>query len=150
MKQLSLFALFAFSATLLSFSPYPGGEHFEVYLNNKLLIQHVVGRETAIQNLELNAADPGKLAIKYDHCGTIGKSRSLGIKDASDKTLKTWKFPDTSEYANGRMNLEAEEIVKLFKGGASPLRLTYTSNEIPKGRVLASVTLSGVKVVTKK
>jgi hypothetical protein len=149
MKRLSLLALVAFSATLFSFSPYPGGEHFEVYLNNKLLIQHIVGRQTAIQNLALSPTDPGKLSIKYDHCGTIGKSRSLSIKDASDKTLRTWKFPDTSENSNGRMTLEVEEIVKLIKGVASPLQLTYTSHELPKGRVLVSVTLSGVEVVSK-
>lgn len=135
-KMLSLLVL---STALFSFSGKPGGEGFEVYLNNKLIVQKFGNQMNTAQPIQLNQGSPNdELTIKYYHCGTIGKNRVLTIKDGQDKTLKEFRFADASSNASG-MKCSVKDIFSLKKGNNSTLKLYYTSSELPRGRLLATL-----------
>lgn len=135
-KMLSLLVL---STTLFSFSGKPGGEGFEVYLNNKLIVQKFGNQMNNAQTIELNQGSPNdELTIKYYHCGTTGKNRVLTIKDGQNKILKEYHFADASSNASG-MKCRVNDIFSLKKGNNSTLKLYYTSSELPGGRLLATI-----------
>jgi len=72
----------------------------------------------------------------------MGKNRSLTIKDGQNKTLKEWHFADA---ATGKvaMTCKVKDIVGLKKNnGTITLDLYYSSNELPKGRQLASLVVA--------
>src|SRR4026208_1878559 len=144
--------LLALSAVLFSFSVktaerlFPsksdfGGEGFEVYLNNKLVIQQFGEKMNNVKSLELDqSASNGQLAIRYFHCGQPGKSRVITIKDEQNVVLKEWRFGDTKE-ASARLCCNVKDILSLPKIKAGKkVNLYYTSTELPKGRLLAILT----------
>ena len=66
--------LFSFSVktagTISSYKANLGGEGFEVYLNDKLVLQQYGNDMDKIKNLQLDqSASNGQLAIRYYHCG---------------------------------------------------------------------------------
>ena len=135
-KMLSLLLM---STTLFSFSGKPGGKGFEVYLNNKLIVQRFGNQMYTAQTIQLNQGCPNdELTIKYYHCGTIGKNWVLTIKDAQDKTLKEFRFADASSNA-AAMKCSAKDIFSLKKGNNSILKPYYSSSEFTAGRMLASI-----------
>jgi len=147
-KGASLLALAAFFTTLFSFSVKPGGEGFEIYLNNKLMLQQYGSQMDAVKSLQLNQRlSNDQLSIKYHHCGRVGKSRMITIKDGQNKILKEWRFADATD-AGASMNCKVKDIVALQKGNTSQLKLYYSSTELPKGRLLASIIL-GTTATTK-
>ena len=88
-------ALLAICTTLFSFSPKPGGEGFEIYLDNKLLVQRYGSDMNTVQSLECSqSAATSRFIIKYYHCGRAGKNRIVTIKDAQNNVLKEFHFPD--------------------------------------------------------
>lgn len=132
-------ALLALCTALFSFSGKPGGEGFEVYLNNKLILQrfgYQINNAQTIQLKEGSVTD--ELTIKYYHCGTTGKNRMLTIKDGQNKVLKEFRFADASSNASG-MKCSVKDIFSLKKGNNNTLKLYYTSSELPGGRLLASI-----------
>ncbi|MCW3089063.1 MAG: hypothetical protein JWP81_132 [Ferruginibacter sp.] len=87
MKQMisKTIMLVAIAATLLSFTNF-GGEGFEIYLNNKLVIQQFGSKMTEVQCLKLDHHSMNdQLTVKYHHCGHIGKNRTITIKDGQNK-----------------------------------------------------------------
>ncbi|HEX2630529.1 MAG TPA: hypothetical protein VHM26_16030, partial [Chitinophagaceae bacterium] len=82
-------------ASLLSFSSKPGGEGFEIYLNNKLLVQRFGQEMNSVQTISLNniSADD-QLRVRYHHCGKAGKNRLITIRNSENKILKEWKYTD--------------------------------------------------------
>src|SRR5262245_44322990 len=134
----SLLLLGAF--TLLSFTPPRGGEGFEIYLNGKLVVQKFGNQLNDVKSLQL---DPGsandELTIKYFHCGQIGKNRSLTIRDGQNKILKEWHFTD----GKTDMTCKVKDIIGTKKAnGTVTLNLFYSSNELPKGRQIASLVVA--------
>jgi hypothetical protein len=85
--------LIALSSVLFSFSVKTaetffsnknnfGGEGFEIYLNNKLVLQQFGKDINTVKSLQLDqSVSNGQLAIRYFHCGQPGKSRVVTIKD---------------------------------------------------------------------
>lgn len=139
--------LVAIGATLFSFSPKPGGEGFEISLNNKVLIQRYGSDIDAVNSLQLNQSSSNdQLTIKYHHCGRVGKNRVVTIKDGQNKVLKEWRFADTNESV-AVMNCNVKDILSLKKGNSSILKLYYSSTELPNGRLLASIILGNSSVV---
>ena len=133
-------ALAVVCASLFSFSALPGGEGFEVYLNNKLILQRFGKQLENAQTIQLNEGTPGdELTIKYHHCGRVGKNRVITIKDGQDKVLKEFRFADVSAPVAG-MSCRVKDIVSLKKGNNSTLKLYYTSSELPGGRLIAAIT----------
>lgn len=118
-----------------------GGEGFEVYLNNKLVLQQFGKEMNTVKTLQLDqTASNGELAIRYFHCGQAGKSRVVTIKDEQDVILKQWKFGDTKD-ASLKLCCNVKDILALPKIKAGKkVNLYYSSAEIPNGRLLAILT----------
>jgi len=130
-------AVVTICAALFSFSPMPGGEGFEISLNNKVMIQKFGNEVNSVQNIQLTQASPNdQLIIKYHHCGKVGKNRILAIKDGQNKTLKEFHYADAATPV-AAMSLNVKDILG-FKKGNAILKLFYSSSELPNGRILAS------------
>ena len=137
-------ALFSFSSTKNNF----GGEGFEVYLNDKLVLQQYGKDMEKVNNLQLDqSASNGQLAIRYYHCGRPGKSRIVLIKDEQNVVLKEWKFGDAKD-ASAKVSCSVRDIVTLPKIKAGKkVNLYYAASEMPNGRLLATITSVNKSVV---
>ena len=137
----------AFLALLLSFSTAPsGGEGFEIFLNNKVVLQQFGSNMNKVKTVSLEQAAPDdQLAIIYHHCGKWGKNRVVTIKDEKGNTLKKWNFKDEG----ARMTCKVKDILGLQKENKSVLNLYYSSSELPEGRQLAAINM-GTKGLAKR
>jgi hypothetical protein len=135
---------------LFSFSNNRGGDSFEIWLNGKMMLEQFVHVSSAVQTLHLNAASVNdELDIYYRHCGQVGTNRYITIKDESDRPLKVWKFADSNGH-NPAMSIRLKDISGLKKSKDTKLNIFYSSNELPKGRVLATLDVSkGTSVAMK-
>ena len=136
------------SILLLSFSGNKGGEGFEIYLNSKLVLQQFGNNMNTIKSISLDKSLSGsQLSVKYFHCGRPGKNRTIAIKDANNKILKEWHYPDVSAASVAinelAMNFKVSDILGLPKNNGGNLSLYYSSNELPKGRLLATLACEG-------
>ncbi len=145
-------ALVVIAATLLSFSPKlpqgsgSGGEGFEISLNGKIVIERYGPNLNDLGSLQLNQSSPNdKITIKYHHCGKVGKNRVVTIRDGQDKIVKEWRFNDTDETV-AVMTCNVKDILNLKNAGNGTLKLFYSSTELPKGRVLASIVVGNNNV----
>ena len=127
----------ALCAVLFSFSSAPaGGEGFQIFLNNKVVLQQFGNDMKTVKTLNLDQAAPDdQLAIIYHHCGKMGKDRVLTIKDEKNTTLKKWNFKDEGS----RMTCRVKDLIGLQKGNSHVLRLYYASSELPGGRELVAI-----------
>lgn len=124
---------------LSSFSSRPGGEGFEIYLNNQVLLQRFGKDMNTVKSFALNPGSPNdKLTIKYHHCGQPGKNRVISIKDGQDKLLKEFRYKDTDTRV-AEMTLPVKEIFSLQQKGNNTFRVYYRSTELPAGRMLVSL-----------
>ena len=130
-------ALFSFTSAKNNF----GGEGFEVYLNDKLVLQQYGKEMDQIKNLQLDqSASNGQLAIRYYHCGKPGKSRVVTIKDEQNVVLKEWKFGDAKD-VSAKVSCNVKDIVTLPKiKTGKKVNLYYEASELPNGRLLATLT----------
>ena len=140
--------LIAFCATLFSFSFKTadnafGGEGFEVYLNNKLIVSQYGKEINTVKSIQLDqSASNGELAVRYYHCGRPGKARVISIKDEKNVVLKEWKFGDAKD-ATAKVCCNVKDILALPKIKAGKkVNLFYASTEIPNGRMLVTLTTS--------
>ena len=131
--------LVTFCVGLFSFSSRFGGDHFEVWLNGKRVLEQFVHVTKGVQTLHLTpTSDNDKLDIYYSHCGQAGKNRFITIKDEKNRPMKVWKFAD----ANGKnveMSFKLKDILSLKKNKTDKLNLFYSSSELPKGKILATI-----------
>jgi len=132
-------ALVAICTTLFSFSTKPGGEGFEIYLNNKVVLQQYGGDMNTVKSLQLTQSSPAdQLTIKYHHCGKVGKNRIVTIKDNQNKVLKEFRYADAATPVSA-MAVNVKDILSLKKGSGNSLKLYYSSSELPKGRMLVTI-----------
>lgn len=138
---LALFAVTLVSVTLFSFSLKPGGDHFEVYLNKKLVFQQVVSQPGSLKSLALDQRNVNdQVDVFYSHCGKIGSKRTITVKDGKE-VLKQWRFPDAA--GNKFMSVGAKDILAFqTKNTDRKVNLYYSSEELPEGRLLASIVLN--------
>ena len=141
-KQLKALLLVAFVTVAGTLTARDGGESFEIYLNNKLLVRQHVSQSFSLQNLSLTEANANDhLVIYYNHCGMPGKARTIAIKDAAGNVLKTWTFGDAANAKEG-MTIQVKELLALQKKNKGELAIHYTAKELPKGLTLTSVKFS--------
>ena len=134
--------LITICTTLFSFSPNPGGEGFEIYLNNKAVIQQYGNEMNIVKSLHLNqGSSDDQLTIKYHHCGKVGKNRIIAIKDGQNKVLKEFRYADVAT-PFAAMALKIKDIIYLGKANNNSLKLFYSSSELQDGRVLATISLA--------
>jgi hypothetical protein len=124
-----------------------GGETYSIYLNKKLLFTRHVYRNDPleIKTLELTMANYNdQLVVYYYGCGPVAKGRNIVIKDNNGNVLKKWAFGDATE--GGAMTIPVKEILAIEKYGKAKSNLYYySSNTVPKGRMLAPIELDGAK-----
>jgi hypothetical protein len=145
--SLPALAVLVLSTTLLSFSTGFGGEGFEIFLNNKVVLQQFGNNMNQVRTLKLDkASESDELAILYHHCGKVGKNRTLVIKDQQDRIVKKLNFKDVAN-TSARMTFKIKDIIGLEKG--SLLKLYYSSTELPGGRQLASLSLPAANLASR-
>ena len=124
------------SAILLSFTSLPGGDMFEIYVNNQLVLQQHTNNNTVIQNLSWSKENPNdEIYIRYTHCGETGKNRSIAIKNSQNKVLRSWQFEDLQDKNN---ICKIKDILDLQKTNGT-LYIYYSSKEIPNGKLLVTI-----------
>ena len=137
--KILLTALVAVCASLFSFTGKWGGEGFEIYLNNKLVLQQFGKDMNQVKTISIDPSfASAQLSVKYYHCGQFGKKRVLAIKNDENKTLKQWTFGD-SEKNSDAMRCGVKEILDLQKVSSNKLYLYYSSSELSKERLLATI-----------
>lgn len=131
--------IITFSMALVSFSKVKGGDYFEIYLNNKLVVQQALHADKKIKQLSLQQSNyKDQLKVVYSECGRVGEERKITIKDGQGRVLKQWNFVNGTKSAK-EMIVNVKDILDLKKGNAV-LQLVYSSRELSKGQVLASIT----------
>lgn len=142
-------AILAICTALFSFTSKPGiaygkpiatagGEGFEIYLNDKLLVQRFNSDVKKAYTMNLASVSvTDQLIIKYHHCGKVGKNRIVTIKDDQNNILKEFKYTDVTT-AVSAISVPVKDIIGLKKGNVV-LKLYYSSTELPNGRMLAAI-----------
>ena len=131
--------LLCLSTMVFSYPTKPGGAGFEIYLNTKVVIQQYGSEMNTVKSLPLNLqASNDELTIKYHHCGNIGKNLVITIKDQQNNVLKEFRYVDATSGVSA-MLVRVKDLTVLKKGNSSLLKLYYSSSELPKGRMLASL-----------
>jgi hypothetical protein len=149
LQYLGVLILFAASAFLFSFSPMPGGDFFELKVNNKTLIQHYVHFDKEIKTLDLTPYENETLNVHYSECGKIGTKRSVSLRNG-DTILKSWTFEDVAEGVKfPAMPCRVKDILEVKKNNPGKLSLVYASKEHPKGQILAVLGSADVKASLK-
>ncbi len=125
---------------LFSFSTMPGGDSYEIYLGNKLMIQQRVYLQKEVPTFSIAPGmNQEMLSITYDHCGRAGTARTISIRDTRDEVLKEWHFADAADGTKAPMVLKVNDLVGFDHGRGTILKLYYSSKELPTRRMLASV-----------
>ncbi|MCS3798413.1 hypothetical protein [Niastella sp. OAS944] len=145
LKPIWVLLLATTMACLQSFTAKLGGEGFEIYLNNKLILWQAVNKPFTLHSLQLDKANKDdQLVIYYHHCGSTGKDRTIAIKDDKGNTIKEWKFADASGSNNKGMTIPVKELLQLEKNySQTNLNIVYFSQQLPQGRELSGLKFNG-------
>jgi hypothetical protein len=140
-SMLLMAAMLAFSSLLFSFTPRPGGEHYRIYINKKLVVEQFVSnvarKETSLYLNQSNIND--KIDVYYSHCGQNGTARHIKLVNQQNKVVKDIQFADVSG-SNAMMTFNAKDILSLQNDKeAKNLQLYYYSKELPAGKLLAKI-----------
>lgn len=101
--------------TMFSIIPNPGGEGFEISLNNKVVIQQYGTDMINLKSLQLSQVSPDeKLPIRYQHGGKICRNRVVTIKDEQNKLLKEFRYADDAT-PFGAMPVNVKDILSIKK-----------------------------------
>jgi len=134
-----ILGIITLSMGLASFSKEKGGDYFEIYLNNRLVVQQVLHSDKNVKQLSLQQSNyRDQLKVVYSECGRIGQERKITIKDGQNRVLKQWSFVNGTKSAK-EMVVNVKDILDLKKSDPV-LQLVYSSKELTKGQVLASIT----------
>lgn len=133
--------LAALSIVLFAFAPRPGGDSFQIYVNNKLTVnEHIYGqRETPKLSLNREAGQD-QLSVNYSHCGETGTARAILLKDDQNKVLKEWRYADVEKTQKDPMNFTVKDIAAF--AGKNNLGLYYSSKELSKDFKLVSISFT--------
>ncbi len=146
-KKAFLLAICGFCMFILSSSAPYGGDSFEIYLNQKLVIQQALHADKSVKELSLQTNNYNdQLKVSFSHCGKIGEGRSLALKGKDNRVVKQWKFADGTS-SSRYMSFSVKELIDVQKANAAEkLNLVYSSKELPKGYILASVNIGKMAV----
>jgi hypothetical protein len=134
-RMLTALPVIAIAVLVSSFSRMPGGEGFEVYKNNTLLLQQFGNNMKSIQTLSLeNILPADKLTIKYYHCGKAGKNRHIIVRSGNNIALKNWQYANMATKDDG-MSFHPAELLNT-KNKINKVNIYYTSEEMPKEKLL--------------
>jgi len=120
-----------------------GGECFEIFQDNKLVLQRCGKDINSVQTISLANSSNSEITVKYFHCGQVGKNRTLTLKTSDEKIVKEWKFANST--ANAGMKCGVKEIFSTKVSNTANLKLYYSSSELPDGKLLAIINTRGIK-----
>ena len=142
-KKVKSIFLFGLSVLLLSFSTNWGGDSFQIYINKKLVVKDYVQASQGTKSFQMDKASyDDQVDIYYSHCGQVGKSRSITIKDENNRLLKELHFADYNGNNSG-MSFKVSDFLNWDKkNGVDQLNIYYSSKELTSGRLLASIMLA--------
>ncbi len=142
--------LLSIAFVMAAFISPMGGEGYEIYIDNKLVLQQFGKNMKEVKNLQLNAShSKSELNVKFFHCGMAGKSRTLELRTPGKQVLKQWQFAN-EEGKNFAITVPVKEILDLQKkAAAGTLHLIYSSREAPDGRFLAGIVMSEKSMASK-
>lgn len=127
------------SVLFFSFTRPDGGEGFEVYVGNKLVLQQFGSDMNTVKTIPVSQAQSGeKITVKYYHCGQPGKNRTLTVKNQQNKIVKQWKYADAAQ-ANAGMSCPVSDLIDLQKNGNEMLCMYYSSSELKAEKKLAII-----------
>lgn len=135
--RIMMLALVSISALLFSFALRPGTDHFEVYLNNKLIMKEFTFHRKTTAPIILDG-NTGEVGVLYSHCGVMGTARKLSLKDGSNKVIKMWEFADVNPKTNDVMKFDLSEL-NGFKKSNQKLSLCYHAKELIEDVVIAPI-----------
>ncbi|WP_276372753.1 hypothetical protein [Chryseolinea sp. H1M3-3] len=125
---------------LFSFSSITGAHSVQVYLDDKLMIDHYVDTRADAPTLRVNPTENHRdVIVKYSECGRTVTGRTITIKDDNNKVLKDWKFEGAAAGFEKPMACSMKDIAALQSKGGSALKLYYSSNEFPEGQQIAKL-----------
>lgn len=146
---LMILAAITITIILSSFSSAPGGEGFEVYKNNTLLLQQFGNNMKNIKTLSLDNIRPtDKLTIKYFHCGKTGKNRHIIVRGGNNAELKNWQYANMISKDEG-MSFHPADIIRNNKN-TDKVNVYYTSEEMPEEKLLVMLQFKGQETLTAK
>lgn len=149
MKKTAALALLAGILALSAFTKKPGGDSYTIYLNDKMLVEHLVHMKKSLPHLQLGqGSESDRVVVYYSHCGRQGTSRVITIRNGDDQVLKTLRFPDGNKLMSG-MKFSPRDLNSLQKNNTENLYLFYASKEMPEGRKLASFNVAETNVARK-
>jgi hypothetical protein len=140
------FALLAGCLAMFSLTAKAGGDSYEIYLNNKLILKQYQFQTLSLTSLNLNKSNlHDQLVIYYSQCNVkdaTGKGRTIVIKNDRGIVLKEWKFSDNSD-SRGGMVIPVKELLQLQKENAEgSLSIFYSAQGHPQSQILSSLKLT--------
>jgi hypothetical protein len=134
----------ALCSILFSFSSFIGAHNVQVYLDDKLVVDHYVDSDTKTPRILVDPAEKySRLMIKYNECGRTVTGRVVTLKNESNQVLKEWRFEGSSSGFDSPMQIPLKEITSLKQKGAETVNLFYSSNDFREGQQIASLVLGG-------
>jgi hypothetical protein len=138
--------LLVFLISFAAINAKAGGDGYEIYLNNKLILKQYQGQSLSLTSLVLSQANVNdKIVICYTRCNVpdkSGKSRSITLKDNNGNVLKVWTFNNLAE-DKGTMSIPVKEILELQKkSGEKPISIFYAAQDHLPTQILPSLQLS--------
>lgn len=136
------FSLVTLGLLAFSFSTKFGLDSFEIYLNNKIMLQQTVNQPVNLRVLQLSEANKSdELKIIYRHCTRkgAGSNRTITLKDEKGTILKKWEFANTAG-PDLSMHIAVKELLAFEKASNnSELNLYYAAQELPAGAMLSTL-----------
>lgn len=143
--------MLAFAAPLLAFTPFRGGDVFEIQLGKKQVVFQGFHDKT-IQTIDLSSsAATDLMKVNFNHCGKIGTNRMLSLKN-NNVVVKQWKFDNAKDKHDEAvfMKIAVKDIQALLKEQKGKnLALYYTSDLLKDGTTLAHLTQASVSASSK-
>jgi hypothetical protein len=141
-KTLKSVFLFALSAVLFSFTTSWGGDSYQIFINKKLVMKEYVHNNTGAKSFAMDKATyDDQVEVYYSHCGQVGKSRAISIKDENNRLVKELHFDDFTGKNSG-MSFKVSDFINWDKrNGVDQLNIYYSSKELNNGRLLATIML---------
>lgn len=132
------FILIVVAVILQGFLKKPGGDYYQIFLNEKLAIERFLTQPETAASLSLTAANVNdQLTIRFSHCGVAGKGRTIALKDEKGRLVKEWKFADSKSTG---MQLSVKEVFHT-SGKMTNASIYYASKEKPSGQLLTTLHL---------
>jgi hypothetical protein len=145
-KLVFVSALLVFCSAFFSFSGNRGGDMFAIYLNGKEVHQQFVHADQSVKTLSLlSTNEKDRIEVLYSHCGKGGKGRVLTIRNGKNEMVKKLSYGDATDHRS-LMKFYRKEIAGSKNASMS---LSYSSSEIPEGKLLARIVWQEARPVVK-